>query len=53
MQTFFGHTVTCATSGLGETVTHSVAPYSNADDHLFDKTLEATRLLYVRIVCND
>ena len=33
----FGHTVTCTTSGLGETMTQPVALYENADGHLFDK----------------
>ena len=28
---FFGYTVTCKPSGLGEAVTHTVAPYLNVD----------------------
>ena len=28
---FFGHTITCKTTGFREAVTHTVAPYYNVD----------------------
>ena len=44
-QSFLGHIVTCTTSGCGETLTHQVTPYENANGKLLDEVPRTSAFL--------